>query len=120
MRLQSDPTTIYGMWTRYTGNIHRSDLLAPTEYNTYTIPALPIGAISNPHAEAVKAALYPAATDYLYFVSKNDGTHMFSKTYEEHAGWVRKLQMDAKAREGKSCRDLKNNPTPKSETPSTR
>jgi UPF0755 protein len=120
MRLQSDPTTIYGMWERYTGNIHRSDLLTPSEYNTYTIPALPIGPISNPHAEAVKAALFPAATDYLYFVSKNDGTHMFSKTYEEHNGWVRKLQMDAKAREGKSWRNLKNNPTPQSETPSTR
>jgi UPF0755 protein len=106
MRLQSDPTTIYGMWDRYTGNIHRSDLLAPTEYNTYTIAALPIGPISNPHAEAVKAALFPAATDYLYFVSKNDGTHVFSKTYEEHAGWVRQLQMNAKARQGKSWRDL--------------
>ena len=110
MRLQSDPTTIYGMWERYTGNIHRSDLLAPSEYNTYTIAALPIGPISNPHAESIKAALYPAATDYLYFVSKNDGTHMFSKTYEEHNGWVKKLQMDAHAREGKSWRDLNKKP----------
>jgi UPF0755 protein len=107
MRLQSDPTTIYGMWERYTGNIKRSDLLTPSEYNTYTIAALPIGPIANPHAEAIDAALNPAATDYLYFVSKNDGTHVFSKTYEEHAGWVKKLQMDARARDGKSWRDLK-------------
>jgi len=109
MRLQSDPTTIYGMWERYDGNIHKKDLSAHNEYNTYTIPALPVGPISNPSAEAVKAALYPADTEYLYFVSKNDGTHMFSKTYDEHVGWVKKTQLDPRAREGKSWRDLKKN-----------
>ena len=106
MRLQSDPTTIYGMWAHYTGNIHKKDLLAPTEYNTYTVPALPIGPISNPNPESVKAALYPADTDFIYFVSKNDGTHVFTKTYQEHTEWVRKTQLDPTAREGKSWRDL--------------
>lgn len=106
MRIQSDPTTIYGIWARYNGNLHRSDLVAPSEYNTYTIPALPIGPISNPNPESIKAILYPADTDFIYFVSKNDGTHVFSKTYEEHTGWVKKTQLDPKAREGKSWRDL--------------
>jgi UPF0755 protein len=107
MRLQSDPTTIYGMWERYNGNIRKQDLRTPSPYNTYTVPALPEGPISNPHPLAVKAALYPDETEFLYFVSKNDGTHMFSKTYEEHDGWVQTLQRDRRAREGKSWRDLK-------------
>lgn len=107
MRIQSDPTTIYGIWDHYDGNIHKADLLHKTEYNTYTIPALPIGPISNPNQESIKAALYPADTDFLYFVSKNDGTHMFTKTYGEHTEWVKKTQLDSKAREGKSWRDLK-------------
>ncbi len=109
MRLQSDPTTIYGMWERYTGNIHKSDLLAKSDYNTYTIPSLPVGPISNPHPDSLKAALYPNEVEYLYFVSKNDGTHVFSRTYEEHNGWVKKTQLDPKAREGKSWRDLNKN-----------
>lgn len=107
MRLQSDPTTIYGIWEHYSGNLHRSDLLRPTEYNTYTIPALPIGPISNPHPDSIRAALNPLETDYLFFVSRNDGTHVFSHTYAEHAEWVKKLQINPSAREGKSWRDLK-------------
>jgi UPF0755 protein len=116
MRLQSDPTTIYGMWSRYQGKIHRSDLLAPSEYNTYTLPGLPIGPIASVHPESIKAALYPADTQFLYFVSKNAGTHVFSKTYEEHNGWVKKFQLDPAAREGKSWRDLnKKTDSPKAE-----
>ena len=107
MRLQSDPTTIYGIWDRYEGKIHKSDLLSPTEYNTYTVPSLPIGPISNPHSESIHAVLYPADTQYLFFVSRNDGTHVFSHTYAEHSQWVKKLQLDPAAREGKSWRDLK-------------
>ncbi len=107
MRLQSDPTTIYGMWKDYKGNIHRSDLLRPTEYNTYTIPGIPIGPIANPNPDSVKAVLYPADTDYLYFVSKNDGTHFFSKTYGEHNDRVKKTQLDPQAKEGKSWRQFK-------------
>jgi len=106
MKFQSDPTTAYGMGEKYTGNLRRDDLKRPSEYNTYTLAGLPIGPISNPNPESVKAVLYPADTDFLYFVSKNDGTHMFTRTYTDHAAWVRKLQQDPKAREGKSWRDL--------------
>lgn len=111
MRIQSDPTVIYGIWERYDGNIRKSDLLHKTEYNTYTIPALPIGPISNPHADSIRAALYPADTEFLYFVSKNDGTHVFSKTYQEHTDWVKKMQ-SRQAREGKSWRDLRSQKAP--------
>lgn len=106
MRLQSDPTTIYGMWERYDGNIRRSDLLAPTPFNTYTVPALPAGPIGNPGKESIRAALYPAESTYLFFVSRNDGTHEFTSSLEEHNAAVRKFQLDASARKGKSWRDL--------------
>src|SRR6185312_975952 len=106
MKLQSDPTTIYGIWKRYDGNIHKSDLSTQNPYNTYFVPALPVGPISNPGREAIRAALNPATSDYLYFVSHNDGTHEFSTTYENHTKAVKKFQLDAKARAGKSWRDL--------------
>lgn len=107
MRLQSDPTTVYGIWSRYKGNIRKTDLLELTPYNTYKIPALPHGPISNPSLEAVKAVLNPDKHDFLYFVSKNDGTHVFSKTYQDHEKAVESFQRNSKAREGKSWRDLK-------------
>lgn len=107
MRLQSDPTTVYGIWSRYTGNIKKSDLLEMTPYNTYKIPALPQGPISNPSLEAIKAVLNPEEHDFLYFVSKNDGTHVFSKTYKDHERAVEDYQKNARARKGKSWRDLK-------------
>jgi len=106
MRLQSDPTTIYGIWERYRGNLHKADLLAANDFNTYYIPALPKGPISNPGREAIQAALFPAASEFLYFVSHNDGTHQFSRSYEEHNRAVRRFQLDPKEREGKSWRDL--------------
>jgi UPF0755 protein len=106
MRLQSDPTTIYGMWSRYQGKIHHSDLLQATPFNTYTIPGLPVGPISNPGRESITAALNPAQSDYLFFVSHNDGTHEFTTSLEDHNRAVRKFQLDPKAREGKSWRDL--------------
>lgn len=93
MRLQSDPTTIYGIWDRYTGNIKKIDLQTPTEYNTYTRAALPVGPISNPSTDAIHAALYPEQTEYLYFVSKNDGSHLFSKNYDDHRSAVNKFQI---------------------------
>lgn len=105
MRLQSDPTTIYGMWDHYHGKIHRRDLAGENPYNTYHVKALPVGPIANPGKEAIQAALYPAETPYLYFVSHNDGTHQFSKSLEEHNQAVAKFQLDPKAREGKSWRD---------------
>jgi UPF0755 protein len=109
MKLQSDPTTIYGLWVEtgsYKQNITHDDLLHATAYNTYTVPRLPFGPIANPGAEALAAVMMPAHTEFLYFVSHNDGTHAFSKTYEEHQHAVRAFQLDPKAREGKSWRDL--------------
>ena len=83
MRLESDPTVIYGI-NDFTGNLTRNDLSEFTPYNTYIIRGLPLGPIANPGLESIKAVLYPSETDYLYFVSKNDGTHHFSRTLEEH------------------------------------
>jgi UPF0755 protein len=112
MRLQSDPTIIYGIWVdtgSYKQNITRDDILHPTRYNTYTVAKLPFGPIANPGSESLNAVLRPAHSEYLYFVSHNDGTHQFSKTYEEHNRAVKSFQLDPKAREGKSWRDLKKN-----------
>lgn len=107
MRLQSDPTTIYGMYERYKGNITRNDLLTPSPYNTYTIKALPKGPISNPGIASIKAVLEPAQHNFLYFVSQNDGTHIFSEDYEGHQSAVTKWQKTAKNREGRSWRNKK-------------
>lgn len=107
MRLQSDPTTIYGIFENYKGNISRKDLLTPSPYNTYTIPALPAGPISNPGVESVSAVLNPASHKYLYFVSQNNGTHVFSESYEQHESAVNVWQKDAKNRQGRSWRDHK-------------
>ncbi len=111
MKLQTDPTIIYGKALK-TGNteinITRADLSEPTPYNTYVIPGLPPGPISNPGREALIAAVRPAPVKYLYFVSHNDGTHAFSETYAQHEAAVKQFQLNRKAREGKSWRDLKN------------
>jgi UPF0755 protein len=92
MRLASDPTVIYGI-EDFDGNLTRKDLERPTPYNTYMKKGLPPGPIANPGAKAIEAALYPANTDYLFFVSKQDGTHHFSRTYQEHEKAVRKYQL---------------------------
>lgn len=107
MRLQSDPTTIYGIWERYDGNIRKKDLLEYTPYNTYKVAGLPKGPIANPSLEAIKAALSPEEHKYLFFVSKNDGTHVFTETYKDHNKAVGDFQKNSKAREGKSWRNLK-------------
>jgi len=91
MRLESDPTVIYGM-TNFNGNLTRKDLSEPTPYNTYVIRGLPPGPVANPGLESIKAVLYPAETDYLYFVSKNDASHYFSKTLLEHNKAVNRYQ----------------------------
>jgi UPF0755 protein len=83
MRLESDPSVIYGI-RDFNGNLTRKDLGEATPYNTYVINGLPSGPIANPGEESIKAVLYPADTDYLYFVSKNNGSHHFSKTLREH------------------------------------
>ena len=91
MRLESDPTVIYGI-KDFSGNLRRNDLSEPTPYNTYIIRGLPPGPIANPGIESIRAVLYPAETDFLYFVSKNDGSHFFSKSLEEHNRAVRAYQ----------------------------
>ena len=107
MRLQSDPTTIYGIFEKFDGNLKRKHLQQKTPYNTYRISGLPIGPISNPGIESIKAVLSPAKHGYLYFVSQNDGTHVFSKSYREHQRAVNRYQKDRRMRQGKSWRDLK-------------
>ena len=93
MKLQTDPTVIYGIWERYDGNIRKKDLSIPTPYNTYVINGLPPGPIANPGLESIKAAVNPAATDDIYFVGKGDGTHFFSKSLQEHNKAVYEFQV---------------------------
>lgn len=91
MRLQSDPTVIYTI-DDFSGTITRSDLQSKTAYNTYVVRGLPAGPICSPGRAALAAVLNPADEQYLYFVSKNDGTHHFSKTLREHNRAVQKYQ----------------------------
>lgn len=107
MRLQSDPTTIYGIYENFNGNLRKKHLQEKTPYNTYKIPGLPIGPICNPGKLAIEAVLNPAEHEYLFFVSQNDGTHVFAKTYKEHKKNVDFFQKNYANRKGKSWRDLK-------------
>ncbi len=102
-RLESDPTVIYGI-KDFNGNLTRKDLVRHTPYNTYAIKGLPPGAIANPGKEAIKAVLYPAKASYMYFVSKNDGTHYFSKTLSEHNNAVRIYQKNRRSRQRSKTR----------------
>ncbi len=107
MRLQADPTTIYGIWKNYKGNLRKKHLLEKTAYNTYKINGLPLGPIANPSLAAIKAVLKPKEHKFLYFVSKNDGTHIFTPTYKDHLKAVDFWQKNRRNRKGKSWRDLK-------------
>jgi len=89
--LQSDPTVIYGL-NSFDGNLKKRDLDVRSPYNTYRIQGLPPGPIANPGLHSIRAALYPAPTTHLYFVSRNDGTHQFSSTLIEHNRAVDKYQ----------------------------
>jgi UPF0755 protein len=89
--LSSDPTVIYGI-KGFDGNLRKRDLEKKTPYNTYLIRGLPPGPIANPGRSSILAALYPAPVKYLYFVSRNDGSHHFSATLREHNEAVRRYQ----------------------------
>jgi len=93
MRLQSDPTTIYGI-ENFNGNLTKADLQRWTRYNTYTISGLPPGPIASPGGDAIEAVLKPDSSEYLYFVSDNNGSHLFTKTYQEHLRLVRNYQIN--------------------------
>ena len=90
MRLQTDPTVIYGMGEAYQGNITKADLRQPTPYNTYLIKGLPPTPIAMPSELAIQAAVQPEQTNYYYFVSQGDGRHVFSSTLKEHNSNVRR------------------------------
>lgn len=92
MRLQTDPSVIYGMGSAYAGNIRKDDLRRDTPYNTYTRSGLPPTPIALPGLPALQAALHPDAGTSLYFVARGDGSHVFSTTLEEHLRAVRQFQ----------------------------
>ena len=93
MKLQTDPTVIYGMGARYQGNIRRSDLREDTPYNTYVHAGLPPTPICMPGRASIEAVLHPAPGKALYFVANGDGSHVFSETLEQHNAAVRRYQL---------------------------
>lgn len=93
MRLQTDPTVIYGMGEAFDGNIRKKDLLEDTPWNTYTRDGLPPTPIAMPGAASIAAATRPARSEYLYFVGKGDGSHQFSRSLEEHNRAVARYQL---------------------------
>jgi len=95
MRLECDPTVAYGVRLedpQFQGRLRKKHLLKTTRYNTYQISGLPYGPICNPGLDSIRAVLQPAAVDYLFFVSRNNGTHQFSRTLEEHTAAVNQYQ----------------------------
>jgi UPF0755 protein len=93
MKLQTDPTVIYGMGEAFDGNLRRVDLETDTAYNTYTRHGLPPTPIAMPGEASIHAAMHPASGDFLYFVGKGDGSHHFSATLNEHNAAVRRYQL---------------------------
>ena len=96
MPMQADPTVVYALQKarRYNGNIRREDLALESPYNTYRYPGLPPGPIASPGKASLEAVLFPADVPYLYFVSRNDGSHVFAQTLAQHNANVRKFQID--------------------------
>jgi len=95
MKLDSDPTVIYGI-DDFDGNLTKAHLQTETPYNTYKVRGLPPGPIANPGRPSIMAAIRPADVKYLYFVASHDGTHHFSTTYKEHLRAVREYQKNRK------------------------
>lgn len=114
MRLQTDPTVIYGMGEAYDGHIRRSDLRRKTPYNTYRINGLPPTPIAMPGQAAIEAAVHPQPGDSLYFVARGDGSHVFSATLAEHNQAVRQFQLQRRDDYRSSPAP---NPAPKSTSP---
>jgi UPF0755 protein len=104
MRLQSDPTVIYGLGERFDGNLRLADLRRDTPYNTYTRHGLPPTPIAMPGGEALRAVTRPTQTDALYFVARGDGSHEFSATLEAHNRAVVKYQLGG-GRPPRPCRE---------------
>jgi UPF0755 protein len=96
MRLQTDPSVIYGIGERFDGNLRSVDLHTDTPYNTYTRDGLPPTPICLPGEASLRAALHPAEGNALYFVSRGNGTHQFSATLDEHNAAVRRYQLGGK------------------------
>ncbi|MGJ8687866.1 MAG: endolytic transglycosylase MltG, partial [Spongiibacteraceae bacterium] len=104
MRLQTDPTIIYGLGERYDGNLRKSHLLdATNRYNTYQHHGLPPTPIALVGREAIHAALHPADSKNLYFVAKGDGSHRFSATLDAHEAAVREFQINKRKRNYRSA-----------------
>jgi UPF0755 protein len=122
MPLQTDPTVIYALRRagRYDGNIRRADLDIDSPYNTYRFPGLPPGPIANPGRLSIQAVLDPAPTRDVYFVSRNDGSHEFSETLEQHNRWVTLYQRRGVVGSGPGLADPQAAPSgaPKSAAPS--
>ena len=97
MKLQTDPSILYALYLQkgfdWGKNIRKKDILFPSPYNTYVVGGLPPGPIANPGFESLKAVFKPQKNDFLYFVSRNDGSHKFSKNYREHKKAVYKYQI---------------------------
>jgi len=104
MRLETDPTVIYGMGSAYAGNIRKSDLMTDTPYNTYRRAGLPPTPIAMPGADALRAAVNPAGGDAIYFMAVGDGSgrHVFSRTYTEHQAAWRAYMTRYRARQQKA------------------